>query len=67
MFKTELDWVSACKKLEAELEAELENKNTQIAKLEKKNAYAKTIIQDLLNNSDEYAKQRAIEYLKESE
>lgn len=63
MFKTELDWVSACKKLEAELE----NKNTQIAKLEKKNAYAKTIIQDLLNNSDEYAKQRVIEYLKESE
>lgn len=26
--------------------------------------YAKTIIQDLLNNSDEYARQRAIDFLK---
>lgn len=26
---------------------------------------AKNIIQDLLNNSDEYARQRAIDYLKE--
>jgi NADH:ubiquinone oxidoreductase subunit B-like Fe-S oxidoreductase len=25
--------------------------------------YAKTIIQDLLNNSDEYAKQRAMDWL----
>ena len=29
--------------------------------------YAKTIIQDLLNNSDEYARERAINFLKESE
>jgi len=29
--------------------------------------YAKTIIQDLLNNSDEYARQRAIDFLKEIE
>lgn len=27
--------------------------------------YAKTIIQDLLSNSDEYARQRAIDFLKE--
>lgn len=27
--------------------------------------YAKTIIQDLLNNSDEYARERAINFLKE--
>lgn len=27
--------------------------------------YAKTIIQDLLNNSDEYARQRAMDFLKE--
>ena len=27
--------------------------------------YAKTIIQDLLNNSDEYARQRAMDWLKE--
>jgi len=26
--------------------------------------YAKTIIQDLLNNSDEYARQRAMDFLK---
>ena len=30
-----------------------------------KDEYAKAIIQDLLNNSDEYARQRAIDYLKE--
>lgn len=28
---------------------------------------AKTIIQDLLNNSDEYARQRAMDFLKEEE
>ena len=27
--------------------------------------YAKTIIQDLLDNSDEYARQRAVDFLKE--
>ena len=37
----------------------------RIAELEKENAYAKTIIQDLLSNSDEYARQRAIDFLKE--
>jgi len=30
----------------------------------KKLEYAKTIIQDLLNNSDEYARQRAMDWLK---
>jgi hypothetical protein len=29
--------------------------------------YAKTIIKDLLDNSDEYARQRAIDFLKEGE
>jgi hypothetical protein len=29
--------------------------------------YAKTIIQDLLSNSDEYARQRAMDFLKETE
>jgi hypothetical protein len=29
-----------------------------------KDDYAKTIIQDLLNNSDEYARERAINFLK---
>ena len=29
--------------------------------------YARTIIKDLLDNSDEYARQRAIDFLKESE
>ncbi len=32
----------------------------------KKLDYAKTIIQDLLSNSDEYARQRAFDFLKES-
>lgn len=34
--------------------------------IEKKLTYAKTIIQDLLDNSDEYARQRAIDFLKEN-
>lgn len=29
--------------------------------------YARTIIKDLLDNSDEYARQRAIDFLKENE
>lgn len=38
-------------------------------RLEKEKAkldYAKVIIQDLLNNSDEYARQRAMDFLKEA-
>lgn len=31
----------------------------------KTNEYAKTIIQDLLDNSDEYARERAINFLEE--
>jgi hypothetical protein len=31
----------------------------------KANEYAKTIIQDLLNNSDEYARERAMDFLEE--
>ena len=38
---------------------ELEKQNA-----EKANEYAKTIIQELLNNSDEYARQRAIDFLE---
>ena len=30
------------------------------------NEYAKTIIQDLLDNSDEYARQRAMDFLEEN-
>lgn len=33
----------------------------------KANEYAKTIIQDLLDNSDEYARQRAMDFLEEKE
>ena len=36
----------------------------RIENLEKNNAYAKAIIQDLLSNSDEYARQRAMDFLK---
>ena len=38
---------------------------SKIRGFEKDNAYAKTIIQDLLDNSDEYARQRAMDFLKE--
>lgn len=44
-----------------------ENKKAKTKSVEEQLEYAKTIIQDLLNNSDEYARQRAIDFLKESE
>lgn len=34
------------------------------SKAEKQLEYAKTIIQDLLDNSDEYARQRAMDFLE---
>jgi hypothetical protein len=61
---------------EAKLRAKdyTENKERQIAYecgfldgADKAKEYAKTIIQDLLNNSDEYARQRAIDFLKRRE
>lgn len=36
----------------------------RIENLEKDNAYVKTIIQDLLDNSNEYARERALNFLK---
>ena len=44
---------------------ELEKVKTR--SVEEQLEYAKTIIQDLLDNSDEYARERAINFLKESE
>jgi hypothetical protein len=40
-------------------------KDMRIEELEKANEYAKTIVKDLLNNSDEYARERAINFLEE--
>ena len=42
-------------------------KDMRIKELEKANEYAKTIVQDLLDNSDEYARQRAMDFLEEVE
>lgn len=42
-----------------------EDAEVRIRELEQENTVAKTIIQDLLSNSDEYARQRAIDFLKE--
>lgn len=44
-----------------------ENEKAKTMSVEEQLEYAKTIIQDLLDNSDEYARQRAIDFLKESE
>ena len=41
-----------------------ENEKAKIKNVEEQLEYAKTIIQDLLNNSDEYARQRAMDFLK---
>lgn len=39
-------------------------KSPTYEELEKANEYAKTIVKDLLNNSDEYARQRAMGFLE---
>ena len=43
----------------------LKNALLKIKALEEQLEYAKTIIQDLLDNSDEYARQRAMDFLEE--
>lgn len=42
----------------------VEIQNDCIIRLQKQISYAKTIIKDLLNNSDEHIKQRATDFLK---
>ena len=42
-----------------------ENEKAKTKSVEEQLEYAKTIIQDLLDNSDEYARERAINFLKE--
>lgn len=51
----------------AKLEDEIRSKDNQIAELEAQIDYAKSIIKSLLDNSDEYAEQRARDFLKETE
>jgi hypothetical protein len=42
-----------------------ENEKAKTRSIEEQLEYAKTIIQDLLDNSDEYARQRAMDFLEE--
>ena len=42
-----------------------ENEKAKTRSVEEQLEYAKTIIQDLLDNSDEYARQRAMDFLEE--
>ena len=42
-----------------------ENEKAEMMSVEEQLEYAKTIIKDLLDNSDEYAKERAINFLRE--
>ena len=44
-----------------------ENEKAETMSVEEQLEYSKTIIQDLLDNSDEYARQRAIDFLKKGE
>lgn len=44
-----------------------ENGKAKTKSVEEQLEYAKTIIQDLLDNTDEYARQRAEQFLKECE
>lgn len=62
------------KELKAQLESErdlpaiayMQGAENQKKKADKQLTYAKTIIQDLLDNTDEYARQRAEDFLKEN-
>ena len=42
-----------------------ENEKAKTRSIEEQLEYAKTIIQDLLDNSGEYARQRAMDFLEE--
>lgn len=44
-----------------------ENEKAKTRNVEEQLEYAKTIIQDLLDNSDEYARQRAMDFLEVKE
>ncbi len=43
------------------------NEKAKTRSVEEQLEYAKTIIQDLLDNSDEYTRQRAMDFLEEQE
>lgn len=72
--KTEVakTWNETYQKLIVDLKKDVKNLNDRIQQLVEFNAiknisfnYALTLIQDLLDNSDEYARQRAVDFLKE--
>lgn len=44
----------------------MQGAENQKKKADKQLTYAKTIIQDLLDNTDEYARQKAEDFLKEN-
>ncbi len=54
----------AKKELKEAHKESIEIQNDCIIKLQEQIDYAKTIIKSLLNNSDEYAKQRAMDFLE---
>jgi tRNA uridine 5-carbamoylmethylation protein Kti12 len=70
--ETSKTWNETYQKLIVDLKKDVKNLNDRIQQLVEFNAiknisfnYALTIIQDLLSNSDEYARQRAVDFLKE--
>lgn len=77
--KIAIEYISDLEKENAELKAQLESERdlpaiaymqgteNQKKKADKQLTYAKTIIQDLLDNTDEYARQKAEDFLKECE
>lgn len=71
-----IDWLNELQKDNEHLQNIIEQRNAKIkelnnfdksqsSKLLKEVSYLKTVIKDLLNNSDEYAEQRAYEAIKE--
>lgn len=70
--ETAKTWNETYQKLIVSLKKDVKNLNDRIQQLIEFDAiqnnsfnYALTLIQDLLSNSDEYARQRAINFLKE--
>ena len=70
--ETEKPWNETYQRLIVSLKKDVKNLNDRIQQLIEFDAiqnnsfnYALTLIQDLLNNSDEYARERALNFLKE--
>ena len=62
-----ISYIAGATEATKELQEKVKDQVCEVGTKEEVIDYAKSIIKSLLDNSDEYAEQRAIEFLKESE